>query len=153
MGGSEVTDEEHDDLESKFDFEGMDPEKNQISQIVITDDMLRRRLTWDIVPCTIAVDVIKRMGLPDASEEVEETEHRESHLRMAALEPVIPVIQVMAVHAAESAGFATLVANGGEDAYTEAEIERIALLIFQSSLAIISEMNDVGFLHMPHGMV
>lgn len=130
------------------EFQGKDAPPMQI----LTEDMIRRRLLWDIVPCDMAAVIIKRLGLPEVSAEVEATEHGESHLRMSTSGALAPAIYNMAAYSAD------IILEGTAEKYgldrdLEQEKTTLTNAIHQSTWAIIAEFLDVGWIHFPHYVV
>ena len=143
-----MTDNNWDDWESiEAAFPGVDPSR------VITPDMLRKRVMWDIVPDEIADQVVREMGMQSASSDVEDMEKREAHARLDALAPILPVLGALATHASESLVAAMIVGYGadGIPADTKEEaMEKLTPLILAASLGMLAELLDVDILHLPH---
>lgn len=142
---SEFESEEQPDFDALFD----DAEAKGLSMTIVSPDMMRKRITWDIAPCDSAEQVAIKIGLQPASSEVEEMEHFQSHGRLQAVAMLAPVIQMTSVFSAEVVRGAMMVEHGdaiGDEQILEAE--KLAPLIFATALAIIAELNDVGLIHL-----
>lgn len=57
-------------------------------------DAIRRRLIWDVIPCDMATEYIERLGLNPGTEEGNDLEHRDSHVRLNKLIPIEQVLRV-----------------------------------------------------------
>lgn len=118
----------------------------------LTPEMLARRLLWDIAPCQMAAEVAAFMGLPPASQEIEEMEHTQSHQRLAASGPVVPFIGELTKYATHAVVGATIMSS--EEQVDEDErqhvVERLYPMIYQSTLAVVAELIDIGAIHLPH---
>lgn len=136
--------EEHEE----FNFSKYDQEGDSVP-LPLDENMLRRRIVWDVTPCSIAEDVIKAMGLPPASEEVEETEHQEGHARMNELLPVIPVILQLSYFATEAVRESIVHALSPLGVSPEAVMDVDALhpVVLAVTMAVIAEMVDVNAIH------
>jgi hypothetical protein len=123
---------------------------------IISPQMLAKRVLWDVVPCSMATDVSKLLGLPPASEDVEEMEHQESHRRLVAASMVAPFVQAMAQDAAQSVVAALSLSEFNEidDQERLEAAARLFPMLFQTAYAIIGNLMDVGLLHLPdHGVM
>jgi hypothetical protein len=121
---------------------------------VLSPEMLAKRLVRDVVPCDMAVAVADLLGLHRASEDVEDMEHVQSHMRLNDAGLIVPFLSLLAPHAA-AAGAAALVVGAGatddispEDLRTS--VERLTPMIYATSLSVIAELIDIGVLHTPH---
>lgn len=140
------------------DATGVDPEKPHVEVHVLSSDMLARRLIWDIVPCSEAVRAAKILNLPATSEDVDEMEHLEAHGRLNGVLLVAPIIEQMATHAAGALVAATVAAqqeaSGVEFDLSEEDrqetVDKMEVLVFQTSVAILAELVDLGLVHLPH---
>ena len=124
-------------------------------QTILTEDMLIKRLLWNMSPCNLAQDVGAKIGLKPASEDVEEKEHQESHQRLAMVIPLNGLVEAMSTYAAKIV-MGNIVVGQDQDIPEEefAEmVDRIEPAIHMASLGIIAELVDVGLLHLPHGFV
>lgn len=124
---------------------------------VLTPEMIAMRILWDVVPCNLVEQVAQYMGLPATSEDVMERDHEESHLRMMDVVPLDPFFQTLAFHATNAVVAATTYSNAQEGmvplatAEERADItERTLPLIYQSVVAVVSELVSIGVLHLPH---
>lgn len=129
------------------DYPGIDPAQ------VVTPDMLKRRIAWDVVPCEIADAVIRSLNLMPGSQEVADTEHQQSHLRLEGARPLLPYLDNMARYAAEAVVGAMIVsADEGEDHSDERDeaIARLAPVIYMSAWGILAEMLDSEVIHLAH---
>lgn len=118
------------------------------SVTIISPDMMKKRIVWDVVPCDMAPQVASRLGLQPASEEVEDMEHRQSHQRLVDASMLAPVAGMMSQQAAEAVRGAMLVEHGDEAGEEEIlQVEKLTPLIFTTAYAIIAEMIDTGLLH------
>ena len=114
--------------------------------ILITMDMLKKRVLRDVVPCSMVEKVTSDVGLQPASPDVEDVEHRASHVRLLAIAPLLPVIMNMSVYAAAAVASATKMANGDT-----MDVEQLAKVIYQTSWALIAELYDVDLVHLGPG--
>jgi hypothetical protein len=142
---------EHDEV----DWSQLDDLDEGVAPLTISEDMLAKRVLWDVVPCRMAVDVVKRMGLQPASPDVEDMEHTESHERLRQVAPVAPFVHAMSRHAAHAVIAAMLVSNDVDlpDDIRVTESDKLHPVLTQATLAVIAELVDVGMLHLPHGYV
>lgn len=131
------------------DFNFSKYDKEEFTPLVLSADMLRRRLVWDTVPCSIATDVMLAMELPPASEEVEETEHDGAHARMDGIEPIVKVLYQLTSYTTEAICAAMMVSLGERISNSDImEIEKIHPLLFQSTVAVLSELVDIGIVEL-----
>lgn len=154
MVGGQVT-EEHG--EHQVDWARMENETSgdEPQFQVLSPEMLARRLLWDVVPCPLAVKVGAFMGLPPASEEIEDMEHQQSHQRLQQAYPTVPFIMEFAKHATKAVVGANILGmSDDEPEVTEEEKDEITVklypMIYQTALAMVAELIDVGILHLPH---
>lgn len=119
----------------------------------ITPEMMLKRLIWDIVPCATAAEVAAQTGLHPASPDVEDTEHHQSHERLVQVYALTPFLNDFAIHAAKAVRGAMIVGSEDVDPQDEdkvLDVEVLAALVYQTSIAIIAELNDIGAIHLPH---
>lgn len=138
-------------LEGHANGENVPPPEEGVLE-VISPEMLAKRLLWDVAPCNMVEQVRDLLGYSPASSDVEDMEHSESHLRLAAASVAYPIVAEMAKHAAQGIVGSMIVGSGDDipDAVREDTIEKIEPVILMSSFAIIAELLDVGILHFPH---
>ena len=147
--------------DDEFDFESVDWDalehtfegsEGTAGQQIISRGQLAKRLLWDTVPCEIAVPAAALMGMSPASEDVEEMEHRESHRRMVQAAPVVPYLRGMAFDTAKAVMAAQYVAHEVETDQEELNeaAAKMSIIVYQSTLAILANLLDVGALHFPH---
>ena len=128
-------------------YPGIDPAN------VLMPSQLRKRITWDVVPCAFASTVMSMVGINQGSDDVEEMEHRESHKRLDAVQELYPAIGMMSSFAAEAVVGAILVSSGAEDLPAEDRAEAISKLAPQiavSTVGILAELVAAGAVHLPH---
>ena len=122
---------------------------------VLTPAQIRNRIVRDVVPCSQVDSVSQMLGIQPTSPEVADMEHRESHSRLDATKPLEQAVGMMALFAAEAATGAILDATGeqvlGRD-MAEATV-KLQPVVFMSAIAIIAELLDAGYVHLPHGGV
>lgn len=140
--------------ENGFDWDRFEQEHPDIDPSqVITPDMLKRRIAWDVVPCEIAAEVINHMGLMPGSTEVAEAEHEQSHLRLEGVKPLLPYLDNMARYSAEAVVSAMIV-SADEDlddpSEREAAVARLAPVVYMSAWGIVAELIDTGVIHLAH---
>ncbi len=120
---------------------------------VYTADILAKHMLWNVVPCDMAEDVTRALGLNWASDDVEDMEHRESHGRLNGAASVVQVAGVLASHGTRAALMATIVANGVpediRERLLEESVEKLTPLVAQTTFGIIAELVDMDLLHAP----
>lgn len=126
---------------------------------ILSPEMITKRMVWDMVPCAMAVDVSKQLGLQPASDDVEEMEHLASHARLVASATLFPVVQVLSQDAVKAAIYAMLMASEDADSLDsdgnvneEAAMERVINIfpiVLQTVFAVVSELQDTGLLVSP----
>lgn len=119
---------------------------------VMSMDMLKKRLVWDIVPCEDARKVAALLEMNPASDDVEEMEHQEAHARLDTIGPLGQLIQNMSFYSAEALHGAMLVEHGDE-IQTKGVVlspEMLSTMVFSTSVAILSELVDMNIVHLPH---
>lgn len=132
--------------------EGLPPEMT-----ILTMDMLAKRLLWDVVPCPMAEQVRDYLGYAPTSEDVEDREHQESHQRLAKVGPILPFLDQMS-HMVTPAIVGTMIVGSDDEEHTSEEerndaIAKLQPVLYQTTLAILSELMDMGLLHLPHRSV
>lgn len=138
-------------MSDEFDFEKaeQDVSGEGPTLIRVEPDMLKRRVTWDMVPCYMAEAVIAKVGLQPASDEVEETEHHSSHARLNEIIPYAPILLNIAQYASEAACSAIMV-SAEEDGQNTDDIvspDVLSAIVFNSMVTVLAELNDVGLIH------
>lgn len=155
-----MTEEENVDWERlEQDATGVDPRQPRWEIQVMKPEMLSRRLVWDIAPCELAERTVEVLGLPQVSDDVEEKEHLEAHDRLDAVAFIAPLVDHFSLHAASAVVAATVVEHREDDPdYVMSESDKndavstLGPLVFQTSIALIAELVDLGMLHLPHGL-
>jgi hypothetical protein len=122
-------------------------ERSQVtstSGLNITQNV-RMKLIHDLTPCGEAERFMRAFGMIPGSPEVEEMEHRASHVRLNATAPVNQVLQVVAGLAGEVVGRCIL-ENQGVDPDPElvASYQKVAMA---SSQAVVAHMLEMDLLH------
>lgn len=115
---------------------------------------LLRELTWDIVPCGQVRDFMPSLGLTPASDDVNEMEHQESHVRLDRLLPIAEVIDDQC-HGAAHVITAVMLRQDLE-CELDPEIEKHMLnqnesVLYSGTIAIISNLIDSGVLVLGKG--
>src|SRR3954469_6228011 len=70
-------------------------EQTELPPNQITSEMMYRRLVWDCVPHDRAQTTIADMELPGVSEDVENREHDEAHMRENEFSPLIHLVAML----------------------------------------------------------
>lgn len=129
------------------------PEPTAPQSLIITEEMLAKRILWDVAPCNLVPEVAELLELPGGSKDVQEMEHHQSHARMHDLAPIAMLLGEISGHITRSILAATIVANGVEDEVDEeefaAQASRLYPAILQSNLTVLAELIDIGVLHFP----
>ena len=131
------------------------------SVIALTPDMLTKRVLWDMLPCHSTErerlhQVRDMLELQPSSDEVEEQEHQDSHLRATAIQPILPYVAAFAQHTAIVTRAAMMVGNdetGPINPEEVVEAEKLAAILMASAVSIVAELVDIGVLHLPHWYV
>ena len=143
-----MTDEDMEQFERML---GQRPGKPEL--VVLSSEQLLKRFVWDVSPCQIAKQVVEHLGLTKASEEVEDMEHREAHVRLNGAGPIEPVVKAFSGFTAQVIQGAMIVEHGA-DSETEAEMQehllQVQAVVYQSAISIIAELLDIGLLKMPN---
>ena len=106
---------------------------------------VKKKLIHDLTPCGTAVDFMKAMDVVPGSPEVEEMEHRASHLRLAQMATVNPMVIQFASLAGEIVARCILESQGIEP---DEEIVKAYIRVAQaSSQAVIANLLDMDLLH------
>jgi hypothetical protein len=116
----------------------------------VDQQLLARRMAWEMSPCNIAKEVAAKMGLPDASEDVDEMEHRAAHARLTATAPVAQMLSVVNQTAAHVIRAGMLVVHG--DAIEQNPLmthEALYSILMQGAVASIAELADMGLIGLP----
>lgn len=121
---------------------------------VLTPQMIAKRLVWDASPCALAEEVAKEMGLPPASEDVEEMEHREAHARLNAVGPILPYVQALTPTLAQAVVLAVIKSNSNGDLVTDSDkaeaIEKMIPSLYAGIWSMLAELLDFDLIHLPH---
>jgi hypothetical protein len=122
---------------------------------VISQDMVRKRVTWDVAPHDEVQAVSDYLGLPAASPEGLEAEHEDAHVRQASVALLMETVEILTAEVARAVVGTMLVMNeGAKEFEVDGEfftdtVEELEQVIFHSSLSIIAELIDFGLLHTP----
>lgn len=130
-----MTDETLAALEAQFDGAEQPP-------IVIDQDMMARRLVWDLVPHSMADATIKTLGMTGVSEEVEGTEHEMSHYRAFNSAHLTGVMWAMSEQIADIQ-IATI---KNQDPSFNIDPQQLTPLLFTATKAILDEFLDLNVL-------
>lgn len=111
-------------------------------------------MVWDIVPCPEEniVGFMPKVNLVPGSDEGNTVEHRASHERLAALQPVYRELML----AAETAGavMGTMLVDqysmGVDDEEKTAQVQQTMQISLALCQAVIANLVDYGYLHLPH---
>lgn len=141
-------------MADQFDWDQFEKDHPDIDPAqVVTPDMLKRRIAWDVAPCDVAAEVIKFMGLTPGSDEVAETEHVQAHRRLEAVKPILPYLDNMSRYAADAIVSAMIV-SADPDADVEAEkdaaLERLTPVVYMAAWGILAELLDSEVVHLAH---
>lgn len=126
------------------------------SHVVLSDDMIAKRILWDIAPHELFEQVAAHLGVPPSSDDVLDMEHTEAHHRLSRVLMVAPPLDVLSHHAAKAVMATMLVMNDQTDELAaDSEefadsVEKMEVVIFNTVLASIAELVDWGLLHTPH---
>lgn len=127
-----------------------------VSRTVLTDVMINKRLVWDVSPHYEVERISAYLGLPPASDEGLNMEHREAHKRTEGVLVLGPHINLLAESAARAV-YSNMIVMGEHEESTPLDSEdfkeqtdALEVVIFNSALAIISELVDWGLLHTPY---
>jgi hypothetical protein len=147
-----VTDNENVDWDA-MEESAVDPDQGP-QPIIISADMLAKRIMWDVTPCDMAERVRDYLGYAPTSDEVEEKEHIESHQRLKDASPMIPVVHDMALHATRAIVASMIVGAGDEETLPESDrdevMEKTVPIVYHATYAILAELLDIGAVHFPH---
>jgi hypothetical protein len=128
-------------------------------EVILTDEMIVKRVLWDVAPHKMVPQVAEYLGLTQTSEDGTDMEHREVHERMMQGMVIAPYMQMLAKHAARTI-FATMlvmedntdeVPLDGEE-FTE-NASKFEAVIFAAILSAVTEMIDWGLIHTPHFII
>lgn len=110
--------------------------------------LIKRRMVWDVLPCTEAAGFISRVGLVPGSDGGDEMEHRQSHSRINQLLPIVRAVDDFSRLAGEVAGRAILENQGIEiDSQSEGEINKYTTAVMASCRTVIANLIENGVLH------
>lgn len=149
-------------MNDEIDWSAMEAEVSDLSSVeglapeyqVLTMDMLAKRLLWDVVPCAMAEDVRDYLGYAPTSPDVEDMEHKQSHQRLAKVGPIVPFLEQMARMVTPAVVSAMILGSDDQEHTTESDrndaVEKLSPVVFASTLAILSELMDMGLVHLPH---
>lgn len=125
--------------EGIIDLKSMPPDPFPPLTLMLSPDMLARRIIWDMIPDDIAVDVIEEMELEPASEDVDEMERVEAVKRAMPLSPIAMEIVLMCNQIAHILEAGMLV-SGGESYPPE-----VLITIVQPAVtAVVKELVSMG---------
>lgn len=125
------------------------------SQRILTEVMVNKRMVWDVSPHMAVERISTYLDLPVSSDEGMGMEHAEAHDRMENVRALGSPINLLA-RAASRAVYANMVVMGEHESIPldgEVFVEQtdaLEIVIFNSTLGIISELMDLGLLHTPH---
>lgn len=95
-------------------------EEEAPQETLFTQEMLAKRLLWDIVPCEDVPGMLPLMNLSPDSDEVAEMEHKASHTRLDAVVPMGSVLRLLVPITSAITASAMLVNSGNEVGSEEA---------------------------------
>lgn len=121
-----------------------DVEESGVDQNLHTEESLRQRLAFDIVPDRMLPDA-ESLGLHGCSEEVFNAEMEASRLRRNNIGPILPIMSVLARLSSEVVN-ASILVEEGED--SDVEISSPHVLV--TSVGILATLVDMGVVHLPH---
>jgi len=114
--------------------------------------LLRRQLTWDLIPCPDVNKFMPKVTLVPGSDEGVEVEHRAHHRRLNAIMPILPQLAQTADLAGAIMGRHLL--DVRDKSYTEQEateqIQETVQVSRALAMAIIANLVEYGYLHLPH---
>jgi hypothetical protein len=124
--------------------------------LVLSEDMIIKRLLWDLAPHKEIERIAEYLRLQPASEEILDKEHYDSHER---LERVFIIGQPLGMLALVSARVTMATMNVMNDAaeampvdsedFTDA-VDKLEMVLGNAALAMIAQLVDWGLLHTPH---
>lgn len=119
------------------------PEFEPISQADLLASV-KRKLIWDIVPCSRVLEFMPKMGVVPGSEEGEAVEHRASHERLNSVLPIVAIVTRLGLLGGEVASRAILENQGIEP--TDAVIQQQSLVAAGVTQAVIANLIEMGLI-------
>jgi hypothetical protein len=136
------------------DTEALAPETFQ--QIVLSEDMIVKRVVWDLAPHVEIEKIVEFLSLPPASDEIMDKEHAEAHARLEKVFIIGEPVDMLSRIAARAVLATMNVMNDSSDVmdidseeFNDAA-DKLESVIFNSTLSAIAELVDWGLLHTPH---
>lgn len=123
-----------------------------VEDVIDVTNLMKRRFAWDVLPCPMVPGFLSHLGLLPGSEGGNNLEHRQSHVRMAQVEPIIGTVTTFSRMAARSAATAILEGQGlvgVED--SDPKMEHYLNLVTTCTAAVIANLIDNGVIHLNVG--
>jgi hypothetical protein len=135
-------------------LDGLNTDEDDIQVDLYTPQMLTKRLAWDIVPCSEVERLIPLMGLTPDSPDVSDMEHRASHDRIDALEPMREMLALLIPIVSGVTASAMLVNSGNPvDEETAAVLQRHHSVVVRAGVvAILANLLDMGIISYADGV-
>jgi hypothetical protein len=133
-----------------------DIDSPQFEQMILSEDMITKRVLWDVAPHSLVEDVSDFLGLPKTSNEGFEMEHAEAHARQQGVGILIPVLEMLSKVSARSIFATMLVSTEQTDEVTldgeefEDNVDKLEAVMFASALSMVGQLVDWGLVHTPH---
>jgi hypothetical protein len=110
--------------------------------------LTRRELAFDLLPHDEVQALLPHLNLAGSDSEMFDLEHRDSHERLNAVQPILPLIQIFSSLTAETFNLAYLQPEPDEDESVKARREAFNkqnLAVIQSSfIAILAQFIQMG---------
>lgn len=141
---------------SELEADATSDQTNGPGPLILTTEMVDRRFLWSIVPCDIAQETAKYLGLPPISQDVEEMEHLAAHARLNELGSLMPMIFLMNKVAVRMAVSTMIVGHNDQEqapvneGLFNAAVDQYELPTFSIVRAVIAELISMGLVHTPH---
>lgn len=123
--------------------------------VVLTEEMILKRVLWDVAPHSLVAEVSKFLGLAPSSEDGLDMEHTEVHQRMLGAMVVAPYAQMLASHTSRAIlGTMIVMDEATEQVPLDSEefnetLAKFEASIFAATLSVLAELIDWNVVHTP----
>jgi len=117
------------------------------------EPIIKRKLAWDIIPCSAAADFLPRLGLIPGSDGGNDQEHRQSHHRLNQTAPIDSAVKLFSGLAGEIAGRAILESQGHEiENDSDPQLQHYRDVVSACSQAVVANLIESGLVRINEGM-
>lgn len=115
--------------------------------------LIKRALAWDILPCAVAPNSMKGLGLLPGSDGGDDLEHYKSHIRLNRIVPINDIVKVYSGLAGEVIGRSILEHQGREiEDDDDPKLKHYRDTVTACVQAVIANLIEAEILHMDEGL-